>query len=153
MSLMSKTQLMRLVADGKCREAFTFIPDDGTPERQYDVSLLRTQIRQQLIPWQTSLVMLDCLVPFLSTNRVWEQDRVDALGPDSYELDPPIALQDGPTVILADGVHRIMRLHQKGHVTVKIIFVDEPNAPRVSPGWGQNPGHDWGVPLSSLRGG
>lgn len=151
MSLMSKTQLMQLVAEGKCRECFTFIPDDGTPERRYDVSLLRGQIRARLVPWRTTTLMLDCLVPFLSVNRVWEQSRVDALNPDSYELDPPIALQDGDTVILVDGVHRIMRLHQSGHTTVKIVFVDEAKAPRVSPGWGQNPGHDWGVPLSSLR--
>lgn len=149
--MMKKTELMRLVAQGQCREAFTFVPDDGTPERSYDVSLLRVQIRQRLIPWQTSLVMLDCLVPFLSVNRVWEQDRVDALAPDSYELDPPIALQDRDTVILVDGVHRIMRLHQNGHVTAKVVFVDEKLAPRVQPGWGQKPGHDWGVPLSSLR--
>lgn len=149
--MMTKTELMRLVSQGACREAFTFVPDDGTAERHYDISLLRVQIRQKLVPWRTMLVSLDCLVPFLSVHRVWEQARVDALSPDSYQLDPPIALQDGDSVILADGVHRIMRLHQTGHTEVTLVFVDEGLAPRVPPGWGQKAGHDWGAPLSSLR--
>jgi hypothetical protein len=143
--------MMGMVFEGVCNEAFTFVPDDGSPEREYDISTLRVRLRTHQVKFALLTVDLDCLVPFLSVNRVWEQARVDDLTPDSYDLDPPIALRepDG-SVIIADGVHRIMRRYQKGNTEVSIVLVDEKDAPRVQAGWGSLPGHDWGAPLDSL---
>lgn len=148
----TKTELMAVVAAGGCREAFTFVPDDGTPERNYDITQLRHLIRSERVRAEVQLVALSAMVPYLSEHRVWEQARVDALTPDSYELDPPIALMepDG-TVILADGVHRVMRAHQLGRTEIAVAFVQEAHAPRVAPNWGQLPEHDWGTPLAALR--
>ena len=148
---MTKTELMQMVGAGQCKESFTFVPSDGSPEREYDITTLRKFIKERRVKWELVPIELSCLVPFLLTNRVWEQDRVNDLTPTSYELDPPIALRepDG-SVILADGVHRIMRLHQQNCREVRIVFVDEHDAPRVGAGWGKLPEHDWGVSLESL---
>lgn len=148
----TKSEMMLLVGQGRCKESFTFVPSDGSPERQYDITTLRNLIRNRRIKYELSQVALSCLVPFLEVNRVWEQKRVDDLLPASYLFDPPIALQekDG-TVIIADGVHRIMRLHQQRSTEVRITFVDECDAPRVAAGWVGLPEHDWGASLDSLR--
>lgn len=151
--MMTKTQLMALVATGAVKEAYTFVPSDGSPERNYDVSLLREGIRAERIAFTVATVPMSQLADPLSATRVWEQRRVDALTPESYELDPPIFLYDSTddTHMLVDGIHRIMRLFQLGREEVHVVVVAEPDAPRVAAGWGQLSGMDWGAPLSSLR--
>lgn len=151
MTASEKGALMARVANGTARESFTFVPDDGGPERHYDITDLRDGILSGRIPSQKINVDTLFLWEFVKDNRVFEMRRAQELTEAQFRSDPAIGLQepDG-SITLVDGTHRVIRRRIEGEPTTELFVVEESLAPRVKAGWGQTANTDWGAPLSSI---
>lgn len=151
---MTKTQLMQKVAGGKALESFQYVPDDGGPERHYNITALRQLMEFKHSKGEFALVAMDLVLDFLTNHRVWEMERVMSLTEKEYMTDPAIALVAGKgaaqTHCFVDGVHRIIRRSLEGVDTALIWTFPEAEAPRVPEGYGMLATHDWGAPLSSI---
>lgn len=150
----TKTQAMADVFSGRAREAFTFVPDDGTAERHYDISALRDLISKSKVVVPLLTVYTWDVAPHLRETRAWDPERVRALTEEQCE-EPGIALVEpdgkgGLTHIIADGTHRIIRREADGREFISLYEVAEKDAPRVGAGWGRLPGMEWGESLESV---
>ena len=126
-----KTEYMRLVAIGKMREAFLFTPDDGTPQRHYDISSLRIRIQTNRVEFTIGDIPMGDVYDFVLRNREADWERVDSLS--LVELNDPVIFLQEPdgSHILVDGTHRILRLAREGKRFVPAYMVPEHLARRV----------------------
>jgi hypothetical protein len=151
----TKTEFMQAVFAGFAAETMTFVPDDGTPTRVYNVTELRKRLYTPFhipkIAGERIAVMTSDIAPYLRENRVWDEERVRNLKPTDLE-DPPIALrQPDGSMVFVDGTHRALRRERDGEETMEIMVVDDHLAPRIDPVFSSLLNEGWGEPLDSLR--
>lgn len=138
--LMTKTQLMAIVAAGGSLEAFTH-SIHGT----FNVTAMRTAA-----PFHAELieVPLASLVDHIRVSRVVEESRLADLPEASWRNDPGIILveeKDGEVLhTIIDGHHRALRRQREGLLTMVLWEFKMADAIRPPPGFGPIPGHDWG---------
>lgn len=151
----SKLEFMQDVFAGLAEETLVFVPDDGGPSRVYNVTELRRRLYAPgYIPHvdgELVCAYMEDVAPFLMARRVWDPSRLASLTDDDLR-DPPIALsQPDGTMVVVDGTHRAIRLHQLGASTIDIMVVPDHLAPRAQPGPLTVTREDWGESLASLH--
>lgn len=151
----TKTEFMQAVFAGLAAETFVFTPDDGGPDRIYNVTELRkrlyTPFHIPTITGERIHVRVEDVVPYLRENRVWDIERVKNLKPEDLR-DPPIALrQPDGSMVFADGTHRAVRQERDGAEVIEIMIVDDHLAPRIDPQFSALMNENWGEPLADLR--
>lgn len=139
--LMTKTEVMNLVASGKVHETF-----DHSTCGKFDVTAMRAYAMSRHLP--TLRVRIADVYAELCRDRVIDQARVDELDEASWKDDPAmvIILEEG-SHLLIDGTHRILRRHKEGQFLFRAWFIEERFAIRVDPTeWieGVHRGIDWG---------
>lgn len=111
MPIMTKTELMALVAAGKIHESF-----EHSEEGHFDVTAMREWARAHAAPI-VSFSMEGIIEP-LRAGRVVDEERVKTLHLNSVLNDPSMIVtyeKDGVTShLVIDGTHRILRRHKLG---------------------------------------
>jgi len=148
--LLTKTQLMSLVAEGRVHECFTH-----STEGTFDI----TAMRAQALKTHREIHKIDIaphITEFLLSNHVWDDERVRYwIGSPLYEWEPAIlVLYPGNHHIVADGVHRLIaraRMEKEiqgtpGYPVFSAPFwvFEKEEIIRPGPEWVDNPLYDWG---------
>lgn len=137
--VISKTEVMQLVASGRTRECF-----EHEQLGLFDVTAMRRAIKENEISFKLLCVGLDQVVPFVRANRETEPARVQELTWESYENDPGIFIEipDGSS-LMVDGHHRALRREAEGMDHMFFYFIPLDQAIRPSEGWVKNPFVTW----------
>lgn len=143
--LMTKTEVMKLVAEGGVHETF-----DHSTEGKFDVTSMRRYAIKAQLP--TLQVRIADVYSHILRDRVIDQQRVLDLDENSWKHDPAMVIVfskgDGTkSHLLIDGVHRILRRHVEGEFLFTAWFIDEASAIRPDmKHWieGVERGIDWG---------
>lgn len=137
--VVSKTEVMQLVASGRARECF-----EHESAGRFDVTAMRDAIKKNEISFKLLCVAIDQVSPFVRQNRETEPARVNELTWESYENDPGIFIEvpDG-TSLMIDGHHRALRREAEGLDHMFFYFIPWDQAIRPSEAWIQNPFVTW----------
>ena len=141
MQIVSKTEIMRRVAQGDAHEAFTH-SIDGV----FDITLMRRWAKANLDPVRVDLADF---IDFVRANRDIDEARVSELTNEEALNDPGMFVQydkpgDGIYHLHIDGVHRALRLYSMGIPYQWVWIVPEAAIIRPSPLMRKNPWVDWG---------
>jgi hypothetical protein len=141
--LMTKTEIMKLVASGKVHECF-----DHSIEGTFDVTAMREWAEDNAV---VMLCPISDVLSFILTNRVFEMERAFDLDENSWANDPAMCVvleRNGQEEhLLIDGIHRIIRRHHAGLELFKCYMVPESKVVRPDmTQWqhGTERGIDWG---------
>ena len=137
--VITKTQIMQLVASGRTRECF-----EHESMGMFDVTAIRRAIKKNEISFKLLCVALDQVVPFVRQNRETEPARVSELTWESYENDPGIFIElpDG-TSLMIDGHHRALRREAEGLDHMFFYFISLEQAIRPGENWVKHPFVTW----------
>lgn len=142
MDIVSKNQLMSLVASGRCHECF-----EHSEIGLFDITDMRARASEL---GELAVLSLEDITPFVVENRVIDDGRVKDLSETSWKNDPGIMIvlkRDSagvPTVVMVDGHHRSIRRYIEGLVDMQMWMIPIEKALRPSEGWVKNPYIDWG---------
>ena len=110
--VITKTELMQLVIDGKNEEVF-----EDTEMGMFAVTRMRKFAFENQNKVKFILVDLPSLVEAIKKFRVYEEERINTLNENSWRNDPGILiLHPGPPVAhtIIDGTHRALRRFKEG---------------------------------------
>lgn len=144
MTLMTKTQMMNLVAQGRVHESF-----EHSIEGLFDVTAMRLNCQDLKI--EPFRIEIKDVLDFIRESRVIDQARIMELPDAAWRNDPAMCVvyRRGDEVehMLIDGVHRILRRHKEGFTQFYCWFVEERDIVRPNlEDWqrGVERGIDWG---------
>lgn len=144
MSLMSKTELMKMVVEGKVHESF-----EHSVDGIFDVTAMREQAVKNKAPIVTFTIA--DVVDHVRADRVVDEERIGNLPEASWRSDPAMVVlfDQGDNVyhLLIDGSHRILRRHREGLFNFPCYLIPSSEIIRPDPEqWvrGEERGLVWG---------
>lgn len=148
---LTKSELMKLITADIVHEAFTH-----EHEGVFDVTAMRDFAKANL--FRQSIAMNDSVIQELRKYHIIDEARISELQRASWLDDPALIVQymeeiDGvlqPTMLLVDGVHRIIRRFHEGLDFFEAYIFEESQIIRPKADWINAP-DVWGESIESFK--